>query len=79
MFPKHCIGSVVGIGGIGGLITKLGGWLFDYYRARGRIETGYMVMFTICALAWTPTGATGSARTMRDVCCGSRRRASSIG
>lgn len=57
MFPKHCIGSVVGIGGMAGgiggvLVTKLGGWLFDYYGAQGHIETGYMIMFTICALAY---------------------------
>jgi ACS family hexuronate transporter-like MFS transporter len=57
MFPKHCIGSVVGIGGMAGglggvLITKLGGWLFDYYGSQGHIETGYMVMFAICALAY---------------------------
>ncbi|TFW27573.1 MFS transporter [Massilia horti] len=57
MFPKHCVGSVVGIGGMAGgiggvLITKLGGWLFDYYGAKGHLETGYMIMFTICALAY---------------------------
>jgi ACS family hexuronate transporter-like MFS transporter len=57
MFPKHSIGSVVGIGGMAGglggvLITKLGGWLFDYYGSQGHIETGYMIMFSICALAY---------------------------
>jgi MFS transporter, ACS family, hexuronate transporter len=57
MFPKHSIGSVVGIGGMAGgiggvLITKLGGWLFDYYGGQGHIETGYMIMFSICALAY---------------------------
>ncbi|RZK79402.1 MAG: MFS transporter [Pedobacter sp.] len=57
MFPKKAIGSVVGIGGmIGGLggvfITKLGGALFDKYKALGTIETGYTIMFTICALAY---------------------------
>ena len=40
-------------GGIGGvLVTKLGGYLFDYYGAQGHIETGYTIMFTICALAY---------------------------
>jgi len=62
MFPKRAIGSVVGIGGMAGglggaLITKLGGGLFDHYKALGSIETGYTIMFTICAvaylLAWT--------------------------
>ena len=57
MFPKKAIGSVVGIGGmLGGLggvvMTKLGGGLFDHYKALGHIETGYTIMFTICALAY---------------------------
>lgn len=57
MFPKHSVGSVVGIGGMAGgiggvLITKLGGWLFDYYGALGKLETGYMIMFSICAVAY---------------------------
>jgi ACS family hexuronate transporter-like MFS transporter len=61
MFPKNCVGSVVGIGGLAGgiggvLVTKLGGALFDYYGALGQIQTGYLIMFAICAtsylLAW---------------------------
>ncbi|AWL07420.1 MFS transporter [Massilia oculi] len=57
MFPKHSVGSVVGIGGMAGglggvLLTKLGGWLFDYYGALGQLSTGYMIMFSICALAY---------------------------
>lgn len=57
MFPKHSVGSVVGIGGMaGGLggvaLSKLGGWLFDYYGALGQIQTGYMIMFSICAVAY---------------------------
>ncbi len=57
MFPKKAIGSVVGIGGmaggIGGVVmTKLGGYLFDKYKALGHIETGYTIMFSICALAY---------------------------
>ncbi|MES2826974.1 MAG: MFS transporter [Bacteroidota bacterium] len=57
MFPKKAIGSVVGIGGMMGglggvLVTKLGGALFDKYKALGTIETGYTIMFTICALAY---------------------------
>jgi ACS family hexuronate transporter-like MFS transporter len=40
MFPKKAIGSVVGIGGMAGgfggvIISKIGGWLFDAYRATG--------------------------------------------
>jgi ACS family hexuronate transporter-like MFS transporter len=57
MFPKHSIGSVVGIGGMAGglggvLLTKLGGWLFDHYGALGEVHTGYMIMFSICAVAY---------------------------
>lgn len=57
MFPKHAVGSVVGIGGMAGglggvLLTKLGGWLFDHYGALGELQTGYMIMFSICALAY---------------------------
>jgi MFS transporter, ACS family, hexuronate transporter len=57
MFPKTAVGSVVGIGGmaggIGGVVmSKLGGALFDHYKALGHIETGYTIMFTICAVAY---------------------------
>jgi len=57
MFPKHSVGSVVGIGGMAGglggvLITKAAGKLFDHYNALGQIQTGYMIMFTFCALAY---------------------------
>jgi ACS family hexuronate transporter-like MFS transporter len=43
MFPKKAIGSVIGIGGMAGglggvIISKLGGWLFDGYRATGIAE-----------------------------------------
>ena len=57
MFPKKTVGSVVGIGGMAGglggvLVTKVGGWLFDHYKALGHIETGYTIMFTFCAVAY---------------------------
>jgi MFS transporter, ACS family, hexuronate transporter len=57
MFPKKAVASVVGIGGmaggIGGVVmSKLGGALFDHYKALGHIETGYTIMFTICAIAY---------------------------
>lgn len=57
MFPKKAIGSVVGIGGMAGgiggvIITKIGGALFDHYKALGHIETGYTIMFAFCALAY---------------------------
>jgi ACS family hexuronate transporter-like MFS transporter len=57
LFPKHCVASVVGIGGLAGgiggvLVTKLGGLLFDYYGGLGQIQTGYMIMFCFCATAY---------------------------
>lgn len=57
MFPKKTVASVVGIGGLAGgiggvLLTKLGGALFDHFGALGQIQTGYTIMFSICALAY---------------------------
>lgn len=57
MFPKKAVGSVTGIGGMAGgiggvLISKIGGALFDHYKALGHIETGYTIMFAICAVAY---------------------------
>lgn len=57
MFPKKAVGSVVGIGGMAGglggvIITKVGGALFDHYKAQGHIETGYTIMFAFCAVAY---------------------------
>ena len=57
LFPKRTVGSVIGIGGMaGGLggvaLSKLGGWIFDAYGARGELSTGYMIMFSICALVY---------------------------
>lgn len=56
-FPKKAIGSVIGIGGMAGgiggvMVTKLGGYLFDYYEGLGHIQSGYSIMFVICALAY---------------------------
>lgn len=57
MFPKKAVASVVGIGGmigaIGGIIiARTAGLLLDHYKALGKIETGYYVLFIICALAY---------------------------
>ena len=57
MFPKKAIASVIGIGGMAGgfggvLISKIGGALFDHYKALGHIETGYTIMFAFCAVAY---------------------------
>ena len=57
MFPKKTVASVTGIGGMAGalggiLIAKLAGLLFDHYKAIGKIETGYYIMFIICGSAY---------------------------
>jgi ACS family hexuronate transporter-like MFS transporter len=57
MFPRKAVASVVGIGGMAGgiggvIITKVGGALFDHYKALGHIETGYSIMFGFCAIAY---------------------------
>jgi ACS family hexuronate transporter-like MFS transporter len=57
LFPRERVASVVGIGGLAGgiggvVLTKVGGRLFDHYGALGQIQTGYMMMFTFCALAY---------------------------
>jgi ACS family hexuronate transporter-like MFS transporter len=57
MFPKKAVGSIVGIGGMAGgiggvIVTKVGGALFDHYKALGHIETGYTIMFAFCAVAY---------------------------
>jgi ACS family hexuronate transporter-like MFS transporter len=56
-FPRAAVGSVVGIGGMAGglgsvLITQLGGYLFDHYKALGHIQTGYTILFSFCAVAY---------------------------
>ncbi len=58
MFPKKAVASVVGIGGmigaIGGIvIARTAGLLLDHYKDLGHIETGYYIMFTICAVGYT--------------------------
>ena len=57
MFPKKAIGSVIGIGGMAGgfggvVMSKLGGAFFDHYKALGHIQTGYTIMFSICAVSY---------------------------
>jgi len=57
MFPKKAVGSIVGIGGMAGgfggvVMSKLGGAFFDYYKGLGHIQTGYSIMFSICAVSY---------------------------
>jgi MFS transporter, ACS family, hexuronate transporter len=57
MFPKSAVGTVTGLGGMAGgvggiLISKLAGYLFDYYKELGHIQTGYFIVFIVCGLAY---------------------------
>lgn len=57
LFPKTATASVTGIGAMFGalggiLIAKTAGKLFDYYTAAGHIETGYLIMFLVCSVAY---------------------------
>ena len=57
MFPKSSVGSVTGLGGMAGalggiLIAKMAGLLFDHYKALGKIEAGYFIMFLVCSMAY---------------------------
>jgi ACS family hexuronate transporter-like MFS transporter len=57
MFPKSATASVTGIGSMFGalggiLIAKSAGRLFDYYKASNHVETGYLVLFLICSVAY---------------------------
>lgn len=57
MFPKAAIGSVTGIGGMAGglggiIVSKSAGYLFDYYKSLGHIQTGYLILFIVCGLAY---------------------------
>ncbi len=57
MFPRKAVGSIVGIGGMAGgiggvIVTKVARPLFDHYKSLGHIETGYMIMFSFCAVAY---------------------------
>ncbi|OIP46406.1 MAG: MFS transporter [Flavobacteriaceae bacterium CG_4_10_14_3_um_filter_31_253] len=57
MFPKKAVASIIGIGGMAGgiggvLVSKLGGYIFDYYDGLGHIQTGYTIMFVLCAVAY---------------------------
>ena len=61
MFPKKTVGSVTGIGGFAGglggiVVSKSAGYLFDYYKGLGSIQTGYYIMFIVCGclylVAW---------------------------
>jgi ACS family hexuronate transporter-like MFS transporter len=57
MFPKKAVGSVTGIGAmagaVGGLLFQwLTGMMLASYKASGDIQTGYSILFAICASAY---------------------------
>ncbi len=58
MFPKHATASVTGIGGmfggLGGILLSLlvQKKMFVYYESINQIQTGYYIMFFICAAAY---------------------------
>jgi ACS family hexuronate transporter-like MFS transporter len=58
MFPKNATASVTGIGGmfgsVGGILLSAAVQknLFVHYRAIGKIEIAYYIMFAVCAFAY---------------------------
>jgi ACS family hexuronate transporter-like MFS transporter len=57
MFPKKAVASVTGIGGMAGsfggmLIAWCAGLILDHFKLLGKIETGYGIMFVVCASAY---------------------------
>jgi ACS family hexuronate transporter-like MFS transporter len=55
MFPKKAVGSVTGIGtlggGIGGVIVQImAGGLTDHFKDRP--QTAYLLMFMLCAVSY---------------------------
>lgn len=61
-FPTWAVSSVTGFGGMAGalggaFISYLAGFILDFYKKAGHIETGYIVMFSIAGsaylVAWT--------------------------
>jgi ACS family hexuronate transporter-like MFS transporter len=57
MFPKHAVASVIGLasmaGSVGGILFPIfSGRLLDRFTANGDVNTGYGILFGICALAY---------------------------
>ncbi|MCU0420171.1 MAG: MFS transporter [Cyclobacteriaceae bacterium] len=57
IFPKKVVASIVGIGSMAGavggiIIAQTAGYLLDYFKSQGAIESGYYVMFFICGSAY---------------------------
>jgi len=57
LFPKYSVGAVIGIGGFAGglgaiMTSKAAGYLGDYFKAQGHVQTAYWILFIYCALAY---------------------------
>lgn len=57
MFPNKAVASVTGIGTMAGglsgvIVSKVAGVLFDHYQELGKIEIGYTIVFSYCAVAY---------------------------
>lgn len=57
MFPKHVVGSVVGIGGMAGsaggmFFPVLCGMVLDHYKKLGDANAGYGILFGCCSVAY---------------------------
>ncbi len=56
-FPKKAVSSITGIGGLAGaaggaFVSYLAGGILQHFKTLGRIETGYVVMFSIAGSAY---------------------------
>ena len=56
-FPKKAVSSITGIGGLAGavggaFISYIAGGILQHFKNLGRIETGYVVMFSIAGSAY---------------------------
>jgi ACS family hexuronate transporter-like MFS transporter len=57
MFPKKAVASVTGIGTMGGvtasaLFQLLAGYVINAFRLSGDVETGYLILFILCAFLY---------------------------
>ena len=57
MFPKKVVASVTSIGTMGGftaaaLFGALAGHVINAFRSKGDVETGYLILFILCALMY---------------------------
>jgi Sugar phosphate permease len=57
MFPNKAVATVTGIGGMAGglggiVISKTAGSVIQNYKNAGNIETGYLIMFFVCSVAY---------------------------